>query len=184
MEEESPEELFGGHGHQPLFALVRIILPAEGDLAIGKAHDPVIGNGDAMRVSGQILEDMCGSSEGPLRIDYPLLAEQRSQEGMEGLSVGEHFHASGEVKFLRIEGAFQARENFPRNTLPSSAFRASDRMCEPVAARLPAESIVARPPGRGLFLPGRSRSGGTHRHLGQEIRLDDVETNMPCPYLF
>ena len=118
MEQESPEELFGGHGHQPLFVLVRIILPAEGDLAVGKVHDPVIGNGDAMRVAGQIVENMFRSAEWPLRIDHPVLAEQRSQEGMEGLLFGEHFHTSGERVVLRHRKAlFSPAMNFPRNTL-------------------------------------------------------------------
>lgn len=68
MEEESPEELVGGYGHQPLFALVRIILPAEGDVAVGKVYDPVIGNSDAMRVAGQIVENMFRPAEWPFRI--------------------------------------------------------------------------------------------------------------------
>src|SRR4029077_16709335 len=97
----------GGHGHQPLLALMRIILPAEGDLAVGKIHDPVIGNGDSVSVAGQIVEDMFGSSEWRLGIDYPVLAEQRPKEGVEGFSSCKHFHAAGESEPSRMEGAFQ-----------------------------------------------------------------------------
>ena len=78
MEQETPQKLFGGHGHQPLLALVGIIFPTEGDVAIGKVHNPVIGDGDAMRVAGQIVEDMFGSSEWPFGVNYPILRPRKS----------------------------------------------------------------------------------------------------------
>jgi hypothetical protein len=76
VEQETPQKLFGGHGHQPLLALVGIIFPAEGDLAIRKVHNPVIGDGHAMRVAGQIVEDMFGSSEWPFGVNYPYPANR------------------------------------------------------------------------------------------------------------
>ena len=91
VEQEPPQKLLGGDRHQPLLALVRIVFPAEGDLAVGKVHDPVVGDGDAMGVAGQIVEDMFGSSEGPLGVDHPVLTEQRPQESMEGLLLAERF---------------------------------------------------------------------------------------------
>jgi len=75
MEQESPEELVGGDGHQPLLVLVRIILPAEGDFAVGKVYDPVIGNGDAMRVAGQIMENVFRAAEWPFCVHHPILTE-------------------------------------------------------------------------------------------------------------
>ena len=43
MEQEAPQKLLGGHSHQPLFALVRVVLPAKSDLAVDKVDDPVVG---------------------------------------------------------------------------------------------------------------------------------------------
>jgi hypothetical protein len=68
----------------------------------------VIGNGDAMCVAGQILENMFRSAEWRLCIDYPGLTEQRTKEGVEGFPFCEHFHAAGEPEFPRIEGAFES----------------------------------------------------------------------------
>ena len=65
---------------------MRIVFPAEGDLAVGEVHDPVVGDGDAMRVAGQVLENMFGSAEGPLGVDHPVLTEQRAKESMEGFA--------------------------------------------------------------------------------------------------
>src|SRR5450755_3622063 len=45
-------------GHQPLLAFVRIVLPAESNVAIDKVHDPVVGDGDAMRVACQVMKNM------------------------------------------------------------------------------------------------------------------------------
>ena len=74
MKQEPPQEFLGGHRHQPLLA-VGIVFPAEGDLAFGKVHDPVVGNSDAMGIAGQVMEDMFGPTEGPFGVDHPILTE-------------------------------------------------------------------------------------------------------------
>ena len=66
MEQAPSQKFVGGHRHQPSLALVGIVSLAESDLAIGKVHDPVVGNGDAMRVAGQVVEDMFGPPNGRL----------------------------------------------------------------------------------------------------------------------
>jgi hypothetical protein len=106
VEQEPPKELLGGYGHQPLF--VRIVFPAERDFAVGKVHNPVIGNGDSVSVAGQIMEDMFGASKWPFRVDHPGLAKQRPKEGVESLALGEHFQLAGEQQFSGKESAFQA----------------------------------------------------------------------------
>ncbi|MCU1273015.1 MAG: hypothetical protein JWO48_446 [Bryobacterales bacterium] len=75
MEQKPTQKLLGGHGHQPLLALMGVIFPAEGDLAIGEVHDPVVGDGDAMRVAGQIVKDMFGSPEWPFGVDHPVVTK-------------------------------------------------------------------------------------------------------------
>jgi hypothetical protein len=52
-----------------------IVLPPECDFALGKVHDPVIGNGDAMRVAGQIMKNMFRSPEGRLGVNYSVVTE-------------------------------------------------------------------------------------------------------------
>ena len=95
MKQEAPQKLLGGHSHQPLLAFVRIVLPAESDVAIGKVHDPVVGNGDAMGVAGQVMENMFGPAEGPFGLDHPILTEQRPKKSMEGFPLAQPFQASG-----------------------------------------------------------------------------------------
>jgi len=77
MEQEPPQKLVGGDGHQPLLAVVGIIFPPKGDPAIGNVDDPVVGNSDPMRVAGQIVEDVLRSSEWPFGVDHPVVTKQR-----------------------------------------------------------------------------------------------------------
>ena len=81
VEQEPQQKLLGGNSHQPLLALVRVVLPAESDLAVGKVHDPVVGDCDAMRVAGQVMQDMFGSAERSFGVDHPVLTEQGPQYG-------------------------------------------------------------------------------------------------------
>ena len=76
MEQEPSQKLLGGDSHQALLAVMGIIFPPKGDLAIGNVDDPVVGDSDAMRVAGQIVEDVLGSSEWPFGVDHPVVAKQ------------------------------------------------------------------------------------------------------------
>ena len=57
MKQEAAKKLLSGHGHKPLLALVGIVFPPECDVAIGNVDEPVIGDSDTMRVTGQVLEN-------------------------------------------------------------------------------------------------------------------------------
>lgn len=108
MEQESPQKLFGGNRHQPLLALVSVVLPAEGDLAVGKVHNSVVGDGDAMRVAGQVMKDMFGPAEGSFGVDHPVLTEHRPQESMEGFLLAEPFQASRKEQLPVTESVLEA----------------------------------------------------------------------------
>jgi len=107
MQQEPSQELLGGNCHQPLLVLMGIIFPAEGDLAIGNVYDPVVGDGDAMRVAGQIVEDMFGSSEWPLGVDYPVVTKQWPEKSTEGVLLDKLFHTAREPEFPLVKSALQ-----------------------------------------------------------------------------
>ena len=101
MEQEPPQKFLGGHSHQPFLVLVGIVFPAESDLAVGKVHDPVVGDGDAMRVAGQVMQDVFGPAEWSFGVDHPVLTEQGPQKSMEGFLFAEPFQASGKQQLSR-----------------------------------------------------------------------------------
>src|SRR4029453_3862041 len=61
--EETTEELDGAEGHDALLALVGIVLPQEGDLALLEAHETAIGDGDAVGVAREIPQHVLRTPE-------------------------------------------------------------------------------------------------------------------------
>ena len=88
VDQESPQKLICGNRHNLLLAAVCVVFPAKRDLIILESNEPVVGDGDAMCISRQIVQNMFRTSEGWLDVDYPVFAEEESQERVEsaGLS--------------------------------------------------------------------------------------------------
>jgi len=59
---------------------VRIVFGAEGDLAVLQGDEPVVGDGDAMRITGQVFEDVPWVLHGLFGEDHPLLVAQGGKE--------------------------------------------------------------------------------------------------------
>src|SRR5208283_908570 len=72
MDQEAADELLGREGHRLLAVVIPVILPAEADLALVHGHQAVVGDGDAMGIAPDVVENLCRARERPLRINYPL----------------------------------------------------------------------------------------------------------------
>ena len=83
MEQEAAQELFDSQSHNPLLVAVGGIAPAEGDVSIGESDQPGVGDGNAMGVGAEIAQHMFRSSEGPLGVNDPVVAEKYSQPSSE-----------------------------------------------------------------------------------------------------
>jgi len=88
VKQEAAKKLLSGHGHKPLLALVGIVFPPECDVAIGNVDEPVIGDSDTMRVTGQVLENVLRSSEWPFGVDNPVVTKQWPKKRMESFCLG------------------------------------------------------------------------------------------------
>ena len=80
VKQEAAQELMGGNGHDLLLAAVSIVSPAEGDAIVFEGHEPMVGDGDAMGVAGQVVENMFGAAEGWLGVDDPVLLAELPEE--------------------------------------------------------------------------------------------------------
>ncbi len=58
VEHQPPQELDGLQCQGAQAVAVRIVLIAEGHLAVLQGHEPVVRDGDAMRITGQVLQDV------------------------------------------------------------------------------------------------------------------------------
>ena len=59
----------------------------ENDLAVAEGDQAVIGDNHAMSVAAQILEHVCGATEGTLQVHHPLFSMEWPQPGSEGLGL-------------------------------------------------------------------------------------------------
>jgi len=80
VDQEAAQELICGDRHDFLLAAVRIVFPAKRDSIILERHQSMVGDGDAVRIAGEIVQNMLGTAEGWLGIDDPVLLEERSEK--------------------------------------------------------------------------------------------------------
>ncbi len=139
MEQESPKKLLGGDSHQSLLAAMGIIFPAKRHLAIDNIDNPVIGDGDAMRIAGQVVEDVFGPTEWPFGVDYPVVTKQQSQELTERFLLGKPFHTAGEPEFALEKGALETGDELTAKDAAEYLHRQEERI-----ARVDPALVVGR----------------------------------------
>ncbi len=60
-----------------------IVLPSEGDAFAIESEEPMIGDGDPVRVSTEIPQDLGRTTESRFGVDYSVLTVQLSQKSTE-----------------------------------------------------------------------------------------------------
>jgi len=88
VDQESSQKLICGDRHDLLLTAPCVVFPAKRDSIILESHQSMVGDGDAVRIAGEIVQNMFRTSEGWLGVDHPVFAEEESQERVEsaGLS--------------------------------------------------------------------------------------------------
>jgi hypothetical protein len=80
MDQESAQELICGERHDLLLAAVGIVFPAKRDPIILERNQSMVGDGDAVGIASEIVQNMLGTAEGWLGIDNPVLVEELSEK--------------------------------------------------------------------------------------------------------
>src|ERR1700686_3618690 len=119
MQEEAAQELIQGYGYQFLLIVVSRVPPAKGDLAVGQRDQSMVGDGDAMGVTAEIVEHILGAAEGWLGVDHPVFAKQRSQPGGEEFGLREERQIPGKVQLASLKGQLESGDEL-RNTRRST----------------------------------------------------------------
>jgi sensor domain CHASE-containing protein len=73
----------GGNGHDLLLAAVGIVSAAERDAIVFEGHEAMVGDGDAVSVAGQVVENVFGAAEGRLGVNDPVLLAELPEEVVE-----------------------------------------------------------------------------------------------------
>ena len=80
MEQETPDELDRVESHDAAAVVMSGVAPAEAHLSVVEAEEPSVGDGNPMRIAGQVLQHMLGSSERRLGVDDPLSSAQGAKQ--------------------------------------------------------------------------------------------------------
>jgi hypothetical protein len=107
VEQESPDELHGRQGEGSHSVFVGIVLPPKGDLPVPDPEKPVVGEGDAVRVSSEVPEHVGGSSERRLGVDDPVFALELGAPPFPVLEFLEGLLVSQEAEFSGTEGVVE-----------------------------------------------------------------------------
>ena len=70
----------------------------------------MVGDGDAVSIAAEILQDVLRSAERRFGVDDPISAEERTQPSSEELGMGKRCEFSGQVQLTALEGSFQASD--------------------------------------------------------------------------
>jgi len=120
VQQEAADELVRFERHDLRLAAVAVVSPAEGDLFVVHAHQPGIGDGDAMGVAAEIGQHLPWTAEGRLGVDNPFPAASPGEQEGEGIrlcqvgEIAEEIQPSpimGGAQFLQKELAEQTRQH-------------------------------------------------------------------------
>ena len=73
VEHQPPQELDGIERQGAQAVAVRIVFVAEGHLAVLQGHEPVVGDGHAMGIAGEVFQHVLGGLEWLGGVHYPVL---------------------------------------------------------------------------------------------------------------
>jgi hypothetical protein len=76
VEKETPQELRPQERHLSLLASVGVVFPPECHALTVKSQEPMVGNGDPMRIAAQVTQNLRGTAEGGFGINHPVLPMQ------------------------------------------------------------------------------------------------------------
>ena len=110
MHQEATDELRCGQRHRLEAVLLTVVLPAEADEAVLNGQDAVVGEGHAVGVATEVVEDAGGSVEGRLGVDDPLGLAQGPEVPVEGGGIGERGEGAGQVQAALAVGVFEGLE--------------------------------------------------------------------------
>jgi hypothetical protein len=132
VDEEASQELIRGNGHDLLLAAVGIVSPAERDAIVFEGHEAMVGDGDAMGVAGQVVENMVGTAERRLGIDDPVLVAEFPEKVAEDLRQGELLKRSMKLQPVVLDSSRSWSQNFSRKILLSALTGRKNRRDESI----------------------------------------------------
>jgi hypothetical protein len=80
-----------------------VVLPSEGDAIVVEGDETMVGDGNAVGVASQVVEDMFSAAERRLGIDDPPLPEELIDEMVEAIRLSEADDRSVELELVLVK---------------------------------------------------------------------------------
>ena len=87
-----------------------VVAPAEADLTVLHGEEAVVGDGDAVGVAAEVVEDLVGAGEGALGVDDPLGLAEGLEVACEGVGVVERGQGVAELEPAGVVGLLEQFE--------------------------------------------------------------------------
>src|SRR5215813_348638 len=100
-----------------------VIFPAEGHVRIGDVNQPMVGDGDTVRVPSQIVQDVVWAAEWSFSIYDPFLPKERAKEGMERILIRQGKACAVECELLPLKSALETGHKLPAENLAQNSHR-------------------------------------------------------------
>ena len=100
--DEAPEKLHGSERHRARLTVVRVVLPLKRDALAVEGAEPVIGDGDAMRVPSEVAQHGADAAEGGLGIDDPVGLKEGVDKGVPLRRLAQALRGTREVEHLPV----------------------------------------------------------------------------------
>jgi hypothetical protein len=143
MQHQTPQEFYGIECQGAQAVAMRVVLVAEGHLAVLQGHETMVSNGHTVGIAGQILQDVPGALEGLFGVDHPLFVAHSGEEPLPGLGLGEVPTAPRQGQLaLAIELLQSCKVQSPKTTREDA-----DGQEEVGTTRHPTGAIQRYPPG-------------------------------------
>src|SRR5208283_6102263 len=97
-------------GHDLLFVAVGIVLPSERNAIVLEGDKTMVGDGDAVGIAGQIVENVFCPAEGWLGVDDPVLPEQLPEETGKTAGSGQILLRTMKLKLVLSEELLESRD--------------------------------------------------------------------------
>jgi len=110
VQEEPADELEGIEAHHPETTAPCVVLVTERDDPVLEGQQPVIGDGDAVRVTSQVLQHPPRAAERRFGIDDPLGAAGLGDQALERRRMGQVLEGPMEAEPFVVEGALEQSE--------------------------------------------------------------------------
>ena len=107
MEQETADELIGLERHHFLLIVVGVVLPSKLDIAFVHCNQAVVGDGDTMGVTSEVVEHLLWAGERRLRIHNPLLLPHGCKIPLKSIATLQRGEGGEELQPTRVKRLFQ-----------------------------------------------------------------------------